>query len=73
MDALSAVTEAGAAVVIIHQAPWDKLRARGSTEHHATVDLIFGVSGEGVGPRTIKYIGGRVQDLPRGADDPLDG
>jgi DNA-binding transcriptional ArsR family regulator len=64
MDALSAVTEAGAAVVIIHQAPWDKLRARGSTEHHATADLIFGVSGEGYGPRTVKYLGGRLQEVP---------
>ncbi|MGH2966212.1 MAG: AAA family ATPase [Solirubrobacterales bacterium] len=65
MDALSAASAAGAAVVVLHQAPWTGKRARGSTEFHAAADLIFHVDGEGHGPRTIHYVGGRVEDVPQ--------
>lgn len=64
IDALSAVCEAGAAVVVIHQSPWDSDRARGSTEYHASSDIILVVKGEGSGPRTIKHMGGRVEGIP---------
>jgi hypothetical protein len=63
IDALAPVCEAGAAVVVITQAPWEKLRARGSTETHAASDLIFGITGEGKGPREIRYLGGRVEEV----------
>lgn len=64
LDALSAVCDLGAAAVVVHQAPWDSKRARNSTEFHAAVDLIFHVAGEGSEPRTIKYVGGRVDSVP---------
>jgi DNA-binding transcriptional ArsR family regulator len=64
IDALSPVCEAGAAVMVLHQSPWSGKRARNSTEFHAATDLIFHVEGEGNGPRTIKYLGGRVEDVP---------
>jgi hypothetical protein len=64
LDALSPVCEAGAAVVVLHQSPWEGKRARNSTEFHAASDLIFHVEGEGEGPRTIKYVGGRVEGVP---------
>jgi AAA domain len=63
IDGLSPICEAGAAVVVIHQAPWDGDRARGSTEIHAASDLLFIVKGEGYGVRSIKYIGGRVDGI----------
>lgn len=47
-----------------HQAPWDKKRARGSTEFHAAVDLVFAIEGQGTDPRTITYVGGRVESVP---------
>jgi hypothetical protein len=64
IDKLTPVCEAGAAVVVLHQAPWTAKRARGSTEWHAAVDLIFHVDGEGHSPRTVKYVGGRVDEVP---------
>ncbi len=64
LDALDPLREENAAVVTLHQAPWDKHRARGSTEFHAANDLIFAVVGEGKMPRTIKYVGGRVESIP---------
>lgn len=63
LDALSPACES-AALVVLHQAPWDGKRARGSTEYHAAVDLVFHISGEGSEPRTIKYVGGRVASVP---------
>lgn len=64
LDLLSQACGDMAAVVVLHQAPWDKGRARGSTEFHAAVDLIFGVNGQGKTPRTIKYVGGRIDSIP---------
>jgi hypothetical protein len=64
IDALSRTAEAGVAVVILHQSPWEAKRARNSTEFHAASDLIFYVEGEGTGPRTVKYLGGRVENIP---------
>ncbi len=64
LDALSPVGEAGAAVIVLHQAPWEGKRARNSTEFHAASDLIFHIEGQGKEPRTIKYVGGRVEDVP---------
>jgi DNA-binding transcriptional ArsR family regulator len=64
--AIDALSEAcgGAGIVVLHQSPWGGNRARGSTEFHAAVDLIFAISGEGAEPRTIKYVGGRVGSIP---------
>jgi hypothetical protein len=61
-DVLSRTCDADTAIVVLHQAPWDKSRARNSTEFHASVDLIFAVKGEGTAPRRILYLGGRVED-----------
>ena len=63
IDGLSPICEVGAAVIVIHQAPWSDDRARGSTEIHAASDLVFVVKGQGYGPREIKYLGGRVDGI----------
>ena len=63
LDILTQACGETAAVVVLHQAPWNNDRARGSTEWHAAVDLIFTVSGQGKAPRTIKYFGGRIDSI----------
>jgi hypothetical protein len=63
-DSLSEVTEQGTAILVLHQAPWSSTRARGSTEFHASADLIFHVDGQADGPRTVRFVGGRVDTIP---------
>jgi hypothetical protein len=71
MDALSPVCEAGAAVVVLHQSPWEGKRARNSTEFHAASDLIFHVDGE-VGTEDYQVCRWPGRGHPQHPDVPLD-